>query len=118
MPPRILRIFMEKKETKDILFDVLTPLGFHVRVSRSYWQVIVSIKHPVMAGHEKEVKNALENPEEIRRSKADPSVYLFYKPQRTGRWVCAVGKKLNGDGFLITAYPTDVIKAGEKIWPK
>ena len=66
-------------QQKDILFDVLTPLGFHVRVGRSYWQVIVSIKHPVMAGHEKEVKATLENPDEIRRSKADPIVYLFYK---------------------------------------
>ena len=91
-----------EKKSNDILFDVLTPLGFHMRVSRAYWQVIVSIKHP----------------EEIRRSKTDSSVYLFYVTQRKGRWVCAVSKKLNGEGFLITAYPTDVIKAGEKIWPK
>ena len=109
---------VEKKKPKNILFNVLTPLGFHVRVSHAYWQVIVSIKHPIMAGHEKEVKAALEHPEEIRRSKTDSSVYLFYITQRKGRWVCAVSKKLNGEGFLITAYPTDVIKAGEKIWPK
>ena len=100
------------------MFDVLTPLGFHVRVTRAYWQIIITIKHPVMAGHEKKVKEVLENPEEIRRSKADSSVYLFYKIQRKDRWVCAVSKRLNGEGFLITAYPTDVIKAGEKIWPK
>ena len=56
-----------RQNGNDILFDVLTPLGFHVRVSRAYWQVIISIKHPIMAGHEKEI---------------------------------------------------DVIKAGEKIWPK
>ena len=103
---------------KDILFDVLTPLNFRVRVSRSYWQIIISVKHPVMAGHEKEIISALENPEEIRRSKSDSTVYLFYKTQRKGRWVCAVSKKLNGDGFLITAYPTNMIKAGERIWPK
>ncbi|MBI4309621.1 MAG: DUF4258 domain-containing protein [Candidatus Omnitrophica bacterium] len=107
-----------KKQSKDVLFDAVTPLGFHVHVTRSYWQIIISIKHPVMAGHEKEVKAALEHPEEIRRSKSDQSVYLFYKTQRKGRWVCAVSKKTTGAGFLITAYPTDVIKAGEKIWPK
>ncbi|PIW63345.1 MAG: hypothetical protein COW13_01960 [Candidatus Omnitrophica bacterium CG12_big_fil_rev_8_21_14_0_65_50_5] len=107
-----------KKEIRDVLFDVVTPLGFHVRVTRSYWQVIVSIKHPVMEGHEKDVRAALEHPEEIRRSKADATVYLFYKTQRKDRWVCAVSKKLNGEGFLITAYPTDSIKAGEKLWPK
>lgn len=71
-----------------------------------------------MAGHEKEVKAALEHPEEIRKSKTDPAVYLFNRTQRKGRWVCAVSKKTNGEGFLITAYPTDSIKAGEKIWPK
>jgi len=37
-------------------------------------------------------------------------VYLFYKPGRIGRWVCAVTKRLDGDGFLITAYPTDATK--------
>ena len=102
----------------DILFDVMTPLGFHVRVTRSYWKIIVSVKHPIMAGHEKDVKNALQNPEEIRRSKEDTSVYLFYKSKREGRWVCAVSKKMNGEGFLVTAYPTDSIKTGEKVWPK
>ena len=109
---------MKKGDESDLLFDVLTPLGFHVRISRSYWEIIIRVKHPVMAGHENEVKSALQNPEEIRRSKADPSVYLFYKIQRKDRWVCAVSKKLNNEGFLVTAYPTDVIKAGEKIWPK
>src|SRR3989338_1108005 len=69
----------EDWQMSDILFDVMTPLGFHVRVTRSYWKIIVSVKHPIMAGHEKDVKNALQNPEEIRRSKKDTSVYLFYK---------------------------------------
>ena len=102
----------------EILFDVITPLGFHVRVTQSYWNIIVSVKHPVMAGHEKDVKEALQHPEEIRQSKEDAAVYLFYKTKRKGRWVCAVSKKMNGEGFLITAYPTDTIKTGEKVWPK
>ena len=102
----------------ELLFEVLTPLGFRVRVTRSYWELIVTIKHPVMAGRENDVKDTLENPTEIRRSKSDPQVYLFYKPERIGRWVCAVTKRLDGDGFLITAYPTDAVKEGEAIWPR
>lgn len=109
---------MGKRPINPLLFDVATPLGFHVRVSRSYWKMIISVKHPVMAGHEKEVKIALQSPDEIRRSKTDSSVYLFYKTQQKERWVCAVSKKLNGEGFLVTAYLTDAIKVGEKIWPK
>lgn len=81
-------------------------------------EVIISVKHPVMAGHESDVKNVLRNPDEIRRSKIDSSVYLFYRTQQKGRWVCAVSKRKNGEGFLITAYPTDVIKTGEKVWPR
>jgi hypothetical protein len=37
---------------EDLLFEVLTPLGFTVRTSVSHWTVITTIKHPVMAGRE------------------------------------------------------------------
>ena len=104
--------------TDDLLFEVLTPLGFRVRVTRSYWELIVTIKHPVMAGREADVKETLANPSEIRVSRSAAAVYLFYKPERIGRWVCAVTKRLDGEGFLITTYPTDAIKEGEPVWPK
>ena len=102
----------------EILFEVETPLGFRVRVTAEYWKVIVTIKHPVMLGREADIQEVLQNPDEIRLSKKDPDVYLFYKPERIGRWVCAVTKRLNGEGFLITAYPTDAVKEGERIWHK
>lgn len=105
-------------DNSEILFEVETPLGFRVRVTVDYWQVIVTIKHPVMLGREADIQEVLRNPEEIRLSKNDPSVYLFYKPERIGRWVCAVTKRLDGEGFLITAYPTDAVKEGERIWHK
>lgn len=104
--------------TSDLLFEVLTPLGFRVRVTRTYWELIISIKHPVMAGREAAVQETLRNPDEIRLSRSDPEVYLFYKPEHLRRWVCAVAKRLKGDGFLITAYPIDAIKEGERIWPR
>ncbi len=108
----------EEIPLSDLLFEVLTPLGFRVRVTRSYWDLIVTVKHPVMAGRENDVKETLQNPDEVRQSKSDPKVYLFYKPERIGRWVCAVAKRLDGDGYLITTYPTDAIKEGTRIWPK
>jgi hypothetical protein len=103
---------------QDVLFEVLTPLGFRVRVTRAYWELIVTIKHPAMAGRESDVKETLARPEEIRQSRGDPEVYLFYRTERIGRWVCAVSKRLDEEGFLITAYPTDAIKEGIRIWPK
>ena len=102
---------------KEIFFEVQTPLGFKVRTTRAYWLKIVSFKHPVMKGHEKAVIQALKEPFEIRRSKRDPRVFLFYtKGER--HLVCAVARRLDGEGFLVTAYLTDKIKEGEKVWPK
>ena len=108
----------EDTTIQNALFEVPTPLGFTVRVSPSYWDLITNIKHPVMYGLENEVQEALENPDEIRVSRSDSAVFLFYKIQRPGRWICAVVKRLDGEGFLITTYPTDAIKEGVQIWPK
>ena len=41
---------------RNILFKARTPLGFTVRVTRDYWTVITTIKHPVMAGCEDQVR--------------------------------------------------------------
>ena len=100
------------------LFEADTPFGFRVRVDRTRWELIVNEKHPAMKGRELDVKSALENPDEVRQSKSDSFVLLFYKTEALKRWVCAVTKRSDEEGFLITAYPTDAIKEGIKIWPK
>ena len=102
----------------DMLFEVNTPLHFKVRATRSRWELIVTIKHPIMAGLEIIVQETIENPETIRQSHGYPDVYLFYKSTKPKRWICAVVKRLNDEGFLITAYLTDAIKEGVIIWPK
>src|SRR4030042_829381 len=104
--------------TDDVLFEAMTPLGFRVQVSRSHWELIITVKQPAMAGRELNVKKTPEKPDEIRLSRSDPAVYLFYSSVRKGRWVCAVTKRLDGEGFLITTYPTDAIKEGVRVWPK
>ena len=113
-----MELMADDASSEELLFEVLTPLGFKVRVTHAYWNLIVTVKHPVMARREKQVRDTLQNPGEIRQSKSDPNVYLFYGVEGIGRWVCAVFRRLNGEGFLITAYPTDAIKEGELIWPK
>ncbi len=102
----------------ELFFEAETPLGFRGRVTRTYWELIIAVKHPVMRGREADVQKALRNPKEVRLSKNDPQVYLFYKPERIGRWVCAVARRLDDDGFLITTYLTDAIKEGVQIWPR
>ena len=64
--------------TPESLFEVDTPLGFRVRIDRARWELIANEKHPVMKGRESDVRSALENPDEVRQSKTDGSVFLFY----------------------------------------
>ena len=98
-------------------FEILTPLNFTVRTSEEYWQKLI-VKHPDIADLEAEVRQTLNSPDEIRRSSRDPNLLLFYLTLKEKRWVVAVARRLNGDGFLITAYQTDAIKEGETLWHK
>jgi hypothetical protein len=101
----------------DLIFDVLTPLGFHVHCYQGYWQRKVVADHPVMGDRLEDVKRALTDPEEIRLSRIDNGVYLFYTADER-RLVCAVARRDGEHGFLITAYPTDKMKVGERVWIK
>jgi hypothetical protein len=102
----------------DVLFEILTPIGFRVRGSRERWKLITTVKHPVMGGGGIRVQSTLESPDEIRQSRTDPKVLLFYKAEAPKRWTCAVVKRTNDEALLVTAYPTDAIKEGVRIWPK
>lgn len=99
----------------DVYFEVETPLGIKIRTTKDYWKKIVTIKHPIIAKYGKQVKGSLKRPTEIRRSKQDPKVHLYYK--NIGNiYVCTVCDHLdNKNGYIITAYLTKKIREGEKI---
>jgi len=97
------------------LFEVSTPLGFSVRTTASYW-ALIERKHPEIAGRQTEVHTCLGAPDQIRQSKQDNTIYLFYRP-RPPHHLCVVVKRLNDTGFVVTCYLTDKIKEGDKIWP-
>ncbi len=69
----------------DLLFEARTPLGFSVRVTRTRWELITTFKHPVMSGRESIVRLALESPDEVRQSRSDAEMLLFYKADGTRR---------------------------------
>jgi len=101
----------------DTLFSVMTPLGFTIRTTMTYWQYVVRIKHPCMTGKEEVVKEVLKNPQKICQSSMDKTVYLYYGKME--RLYCVVAKHtISKEGFLITAYPADKIKEGETIWTR
>ena len=99
---------------KKYLFKINTPIGIVVRTTQDYWNLI-QLKHPEVIGKLALIKNTLKMPDLITRSKVDKNVCLFYK-KLNGYWLCIVTKNNVLDGFIITAYITDKIKEGEKIW--
>lgn len=98
-----------------VYFEVESVLGKRIRTTREHWKLISEIKHPIIKGHEKEVKETISDPDEVRQSKKDGSVYLYYR-KLSKYFVCVLVKHLNSEGFIITAYLADKIKKGDVIW--
>jgi hypothetical protein len=101
----------------EYVLDVMTPLGFRVQCTAERWDLIARIKHPPMQGRLEDVRRTLAHPDEVRRSVRDTAVVLFHL-EVGPRWVCAVVKRAEDYGFLVTAYPADTIKPGELLWKK
>lgn len=99
---------------RKVHFEVTSSLGKKIKTTAGYWQKIVRTKHPAMQGKEELVKSTLTTAEQVRRSRKDPSVSLYYKKHES-RYCCVVVKHLNGDGFVVTTYMTDRIKVGEVV---
>jgi hypothetical protein len=93
-------------------FLAMTPTGAIVECSRERWAFIVE-KHPPLAGLLEAIRLTIEAPDEIRRSRWAPDILLCYR-RRDPRWLCAVIAPKSET--LVTAYPTDAVKAGDLIW--
>jgi len=98
-----------------IYFKVASKLNKLVYVTKSRWNLIIKTKHLEIEGKEKEVKETLTEPDEIRQSISDDLVYLYYK--HYGKLsLSVVVKHKNGEGVIITAYYTDRIKEGKQFY--
>ena len=79
------------------------------------------LSHSEITGLENEIARVLQTPREVRVSRSDDSVRLFYEfyaeTRVGGKWLCVVVKYLPDDAFVVTAYLTDKLKAGETVWP-
>lgn len=80
------------------------------------------LQHQEMAGLEREIEQVLQSPAEVRVSRSDDTAQLFYEfyaqTRVGGKWLCVVVKYPPDDAFVVTAYLTDQLKAGETLWPK
>jgi hypothetical protein len=76
--------------------------------------------HPDIKEYFSKISRVLKDPDQIRKSKHDPEVLLFYKyfaNIRGGKYL-AVVVKVNKRNFILTNYLTDKIITGEKIYEK
>jgi hypothetical protein len=105
------------KMAEPLAIDVHTPLGFRVIRSEDYWVRITTIKHPAMRDRLEDVRQTLIAPDQVRWSVKDSNVLLVHR-KVTPRCVCAVVKRTDDLGYLLTAYPADKIKQGEIVWTK
>jgi len=87
-----------------------------IRTTKQYWKYLIDKKHRVMQEKEDIVIQTLNSPDEIRKSKIDDNIFLYYK--QFDRLYCVIAKHMGQKGYLITAYPTDRVKEGEVIWIK
>jgi hypothetical protein len=101
---------------EEVFFVAKTPLNVEVRTTTGYWKYLITMKHPVMKGKEDMVEAALQFPDEIRQSRTDKDVFLYYK--HFDKLYCVVVRHIGVEGFLITAYPTDKVKEGDSIWTR
>jgi hypothetical protein len=80
------------------------------------------LQHLELAGMEEEISGVLQAPAEVRISRSDETVQLFYeyyaRTRVGGKWLCVVVKHPPDDSFVVTAYLTDQLKPGESLWPK
>lgn len=101
----------------EIFFEINALNGIKVRTIKAYWEKIVKLKHPSMRSEEEKVKLTLTEPDEIRRSKKDKSILLYYRSFESF-YICVVVKVTDGAGFIVTTYKTEKIKEGEIIWQR
>ena len=80
------------------------------------------LEHPEMHGMVEAIEQVLLHPKIVRRSRSDAAVNLFYEFYTQtpvgDKWLCVVVKYSSDDAFLVTAYLTDKLKAGEDLWPQ
>lgn len=76
-----------------IYFEVNTVLKKKIRSTKQYWEKIIN-KHPPVKNLVDETKETLKEPDEIRVSRKDESVFLYYRHYRNFI-LCVVVRHIN-----------------------
>jgi hypothetical protein len=79
------------------------------------------LERPEMAPLAGAIAHTLARPERVIQSRSDPHARLYYRYHRGtlvgDKYACVVVKVGLDDAFVVTAYLTDQIKRGIRLWP-
>jgi hypothetical protein len=94
--------------------------GLEVRLTDERLEHI--LEHPEMRGSEAAIGVTLAFPERVIESLFDPDIRLYYRFYRRtvvgAKHLCVVVRISAEDAFVVTAYLTDSIKRGRRLWPE
>lgn len=91
--------------------------GVSVRLPEERWAHIVE-EHPEMAAMRADALETVDAPQRIARGGAGELIAV--RAVAEGKWLIAVYRELNGDGFVITAFLTrraPWFKRRAQVWP-
>ncbi|MCI0696789.1 hypothetical protein L0337_32885 [candidate division KSB1 bacterium] len=96
-----------KGEAHEILYSILTPLGYHAHVSVQALEHIE--KHPIAAKHKNDLAHILNNPDLITPNPGEPETNIFYKAY--GKLLIALAVQIKNEiRFAVTMYKATYIK--------
>jgi len=79
------------------------------------------LEHPEMAGQQAALAETLAEPHQVVQSRSDEDVRLYHRlcddSPVGAKYLCVVVKWRSDDPFLVTAYFTDRVKQGTRLWP-
>ncbi len=89
------------------MFETKDKSGRIIYLTDERWKHI--LKHPEMANQLEQIKDTLLHPDTI--TEQDPDVHFYYKYYKSRKEYLFISVKyLNGKGFVITSFYTDMIK--------
>jgi len=94
-------------QVNEILYAILTPLGYQAHVSDQALQHIE--KHPIASKHKNEISYILNNPDLVTPNPDNLKTHIFYKSSGKVLLAIAVHEK-NELRFVSTMYDTEYIK--------
>ena len=75
-----------------------------------------------MQNMESAIAETIESPQWVIQSVSDKNAHLYYNYYYEtwvgNKWLCVVVKYQGEDAFILTAYLTDKMKQGERLWQR